>query len=161
MSAALTETLTDTLRVAAVNTFEQMAFLLPDTPPDEEQRARKVMAVASIIFTGPASGILQVRACEGLLPRLAANMLGQDASNQALQLDALGEIANMICGQIFPSIDPVEAFEQLPPQVRLFAEIGDNSQAHPAASVQLGLEASRADVLLYLFSFKLEVDGEE
>lgn len=158
MSAALT----DTLREAAVNTFEQMAFLLPDTPPDDEQRSRKVTAVASIIFTGPASGILQVRACEGLLQRLAANMLGgDDPANPELQMDALGEIANMICGQIFPSIDPMEAFEQLPPQVRLFADVGDNSQARPAAAVQLGLESSRADVLLYLFSSKLEVDGKD
>jgi hypothetical protein len=153
--------LTDSLRAAAVNTFEQMVFLLPDSPPDEQQRSRKVTAVASIIFTGPASGILQVRACEGLLPRLAENMLGTDSANQALQLDALGEIANMICGQIFPSIDPIEAFEQLPPQVRLFTEIGDNSRASPAAAVQLGVEGTRADVLLYLFSCKLEVDESE
>lgn len=148
--------LTDTLRVAAVNTFEQMVFLLPDTPPDEEQRSRKVTAIASIIFTGPASGILQVHACEGLLPRLLSNMLGQESSNQTLQLDALGEIANIICGQIFPSFAPVEAFEQLPPQVRLLADAADNSHSSPAAAVQLGLEGSRADVLLYLFSSKAD-----
>jgi hypothetical protein len=151
--------LTDSLRVAAVNTFEQMAFLLPDTSPDEKQLSCKVMAVASIIFTGPASGILQVRACEGLLQRLATNMLGAEPANQKLQLDALGEIANMICGQIFSSIDPVQAFEQLPPQIRLFADVCDSSVAHPAAGVQLGLENSRADVLLYLFTSKLEVDS--
>lgn len=157
MSAALT----DTLRDAAVNTFEQMAFLLPDTAPDEQQLAQKVSAVASIIFTGPASGILQVRACEGLLPVLATNMLGAEPRNQTLQLDALGEIANMICGQIFPSIDPQQAFEQLPPQIRLYADVCESSIAHPAAGVQLGIEGSRADVLLYLFSSKLEVDGRD
>jgi hypothetical protein len=149
--------LNDTLRIAAVNTFEQLVFLLPDTPPDEEQCSRKVAAIASIIFTGPASGILQVRACEGLLPRLTSNMLGDDAADSALQLDALGEIANVICGQIFPSIDPVAAFEQLPPTVRLLPDALDKSQAAPAAAVQIGLESSRADVLLYLFSSKVEV----
>lgn len=152
--------LTDTLRDAAANTFEQMAFMLPDSPPDAEQRSRKVMAVASIIFTGPASGILQVRACEGLLPRLTQAMLGED-TDQKMQLDALGEIANQICGQIFPSIDPMEAFEQLPPQVRFFADIGDNSQARPAAAVQLGLETTRADVLLYIFQSRVEAVAED
>lgn len=148
--------LNDTLRDAAVNTFEQVVFLLPDTPPDEAQCSRKVAAIASIIFTGPASGILQVRACEGLLPRLANSMLGDDGVNPTLQLDALGEIANIICGQIFPSIDPVAAFEQLPPTVRLLPDALDSSRAAPAAAVQIGLENSRVDVLLYLFSSKVE-----
>ena len=148
--------LNDTLRDAAVNTFEQLVFMLPDTPPDDEQRSRKVAAIASIIFTGPASGILQVRACEGLLPHLTSAMLGDDSANATLQLDALGEIANVICGQIFPSIDPVAAFEQLPPTVRLLPDALDKSQACPAAAVQVGLENSRADILLYLFSSKVE-----
>jgi hypothetical protein len=147
--------LTDTLREAAVNTFEQLVFILPDTPPDEEQCSRKIAAIASIIFTGPASGILQVRACEGLLPRITSAMLGE-VSNATLQLDALGEIANVICGQIFPSIDPVAAFEQLPPTVRMLPDAIDKSQACPVAAVQVGVENTRADILLYLFSSKVE-----
>lgn len=156
MSAALTETLRD----AAVNTFEQVVFVMPDTHPDDEQRSRKVAAIASIIFTGPASGILQVRACEGLLSRLTSSMVGIDSANPNLQLDALGEIANIICGQIFPSIDPMAAFEQLPPTVRLLPDAVEKSQAAPAAAVQLGVDSSRADVLLYLFSSKVEVQED-
>ena len=151
----MSNALNDTLRDAVVNTFEQLVFVLPDTEPDAEQRSRKVAAIASIIFTGPASGILQVRACEGLLPRITMAMLG-DESNATLQLDALGEIANVICGQIFPSIDPVAAFEQLPPTVRMLADAVDKSQTSPAAVVQVGVESSRADILLYLFSSKVE-----
>jgi hypothetical protein len=152
MSAALNESLRD----AAVNTFERVVFVLPDTQPDEAQRSRKVAAIASIIFTGPASGILQVRACEGLLAHLTASMIGVDSENPNHQLDALGEIANIICGQIFPSIDPMAAFEQLPPTVRLLPDAVEKSQAAPAAAVQLGVDNSRADILLYLFSSKLE-----
>lgn len=148
MNAALV----DTLRHAAVNTFEQVVFLLPDVPPDESQRARKVRAIASVAFSGPAHGVLQVRACEGLLPRLTGNMLGAHGANESLQLDALGEIANIICGQIFPTLAAVNAFEQTPPEVVLCNGGTREPATAPSARVELGLEGSRADVLLYLFA---------
>jgi hypothetical protein len=148
----MSSVLVNTLREAAVTTFEQVVFLLPDTPPDEQQLARPVRAVASILFTGPASGMLQVHACEGLLPRLLANMLGQELDSEVLQLDALGEIANIICGQMFPHLDPGSAFTQNPPQVVVCTDYSAYCSAEPAAHVELGLEGSRADVLLYLHS---------
>jgi chemotaxis protein CheY-P-specific phosphatase CheC len=138
------------LRQAAVNTFEQLVFLLPDIPPDESQRALPVMAVASIAFRGPAAGLLQVHACEGLLSRLAGNMLGEELDDEALQLDALGEIANIICGQVFPHLDPFRAFEQQPPQVSASGSTVPRL-LEPSASIELGLECSRADVMLWIF----------
>lgn len=144
--------LDNSLRHAAATTFEQVVFLLADMPPDEQQRAREVHAVATISFSGPAAGVLQVRACEGLLPRLTANMLGQEIESEAVQLDALGEIANIICGQIFPYLHPISAFEQKPPHVTVCAEPSDERGQSPAAQVQVGLENSRADILLYLFN---------
>jgi CheY-specific phosphatase CheX len=146
--------LVDALRQAAVATFEQVVFLLPDTPPDEGQRAQPVAAVASIAFAGPARGVLQVRASRGLLPRLAANMLGQELDSEALQLDALGEIANIICGQVFPHLDTFRAFEQQPPIVARCTDPLRNDvpgTGEPTAQIELGLETSRADVLLWLF----------
>jgi len=140
------------LRAAALATFEQVAFLLPDEPPDDEQRAREVAAIASIAFSGPAVGVLQVRACEGLLPHLAALMLGEEVNDEALQLDALGELANIICGQLFPQIAPESAFSQDPPDVVACPEAYLPLLRVPAAQVELGLESSRADVLLYLFA---------
>jgi hypothetical protein len=147
MNAALDNSLRD----AAVATFEQVVFVLPDTPPDEQQRTRRVSAVASIMFSGPADGILEVRACEGLLPRLTANMMGEDDVSETLQLDALGEIANIICGQMFPHLSPRSAFEQQPPNVMVCTDRGVQARQQPVAHIQLGLEGSRADVLLYLF----------
>jgi hypothetical protein len=147
-------TLDTTLRDAAMATFEQVVFLLPETPPDAMQRSRTVQAVATIEFSGPAAGLLQVHACEGLLPRLTANMMGQDTAPESLQLDALGEIANIICGQIFPHLEPLAGFRQQPPRVNAGAAGGDGTKQptnSPAASVQLGVESSRADVVLYLF----------
>lgn len=145
--------LDSTLRDAAVTTFEQVVFLLPDTPPDEQQRGVPVQAVATIAFSGPAAGVLQVHACEGLLPRLLENMMGQQVTSESLQLDALGEIANIICGQIFPHLDPVSAFAQEPPQVVVCSACScDHHPGQPVARVELGLDSSRVDVVLYLHS---------
>jgi hypothetical protein len=146
MNIALRSSLED----AAVSTFEQVVFLLPDTPPDETQRAVGVRAVATISFSGPADGVLQVHACEGLLPRLTANMLGDEVVNEPLQLDALGEIANIICGQLFPHLAVDRAFIQTPPEVVVCCGPAPAPGGAPAAAVELGLESSRADIVLYL-----------
>jgi hypothetical protein len=146
MSTSLRTSLQD----AAVLTFEQLVFLLPDSPPDELQRACAVSAVATVCFTGPAAGMLQVRACEGLLPQLTANMLGCDVVDEPLQLDALGEIANIICGQLFPRLGD-SAFLQHPPEVEAAGESELTPAFAASAEIELGLDASRADVLLYLF----------
>jgi CheY-specific phosphatase CheX len=146
MNAALVES----LYLAAVYTFEQLTFLLPDIPPDELQRRRTVSAVASVAFSGPSRGVLQVHAGEGLLPRLTANMMGTETASELLQLDALGEIANIICGQVLPTLHPVGAFEQQPPEVVACAGDGAPPLAAPCARVQLGLETSRMDLLLFL-----------
>jgi len=141
-------TLEQTLCSAAIYTFERMVFLLPDIPPDELQRRQNVEAVATIAFSGPARGRLQVHAGEGLLPRLTANMMGMDVAPEALQLDALGEIANVICGQVLPALHPVSAFEYLPPSV--VSGTGDSDTTTPSARIELGIESSRAELLLFL-----------
>ena len=146
----MSSVLDNSLMEAAVATFEQVVFLLPDTPPDERQRARPVHAVARICFSGPAAGELHVHAGEGLLAQLVENMMGQDVDSEALQLDALGEIANIICGQVFPHLDPFSAFVQQPPQVVVHTDGAAAIEGEPVAHIELGLEGSRADVLLYL-----------
>lgn len=147
MNAALAES----LYLAAVYTFEQLTFLLPDIPPDERQRRRTVSAVASVAFSGPSRGVLQVHAGEGLLPRLTATMMGTDTASETLQLDALGEIANIICGQVLPTLHPVGAFQQQPPDVVACATGAAAAAGMPCAHVQLGLDSSRMDLLLFLY----------
>lgn len=140
------------LQQAAVTTFEQVVFLVPDTPPDDAQRACPVSVVASVAFGGPTAGLLELRACEGLLPDLGSRMLGQELDSEALQLDALGEIANIICGQMLPHLDPWRAFEQRPPVVASCTDADSPAGGKPAARVELGLQSSRVDVLLWLFA---------
>jgi len=136
---------------AAVYTFERLVFLAPDIPPDTAQRQLPVHAVASITFSGPARGTLQLHAGDGLLPLITANMIGMDNPDEALQLDALGELANIICGQFLPALDSVSAFEHKPPEVFTGEAFPVEPAAVLSARAEIGLESTRADVLLFLY----------
>jgi chemotaxis protein CheY-P-specific phosphatase CheC len=133
---------------AATLTFEEMGFLLPTSEIDEQQLNAQVEAMVSVEFKGPFSGTLLVRVCGGLLPILAANMLGEeDAPPKSLQYDALGEIANVICGNMLPSIAGSKDFFHVGAP-----KMTESIDLLPIAQVQVGLGLGRADLLLFISS---------
>jgi hypothetical protein len=147
------------LRDAATSTFEDVVFLLAEPlPAGDAPRSALVDAAVSVAFRGPLAGSLWLGVGGGVLPVIAANMLGEDtAPAEGEQLDALGEIANMICGTLLPLLVPGEEFAQLPPQVHAAAPVAgtDASRAGapaavPAAAARLGLGRGSASVLLFL-----------
>ena len=139
---------------AATLTFEGLGFLLPTPEIDEQQLNARVEAAVSVDFEGPFSGKLLVRVCGGLLPIIAANMLGEeDAPSQSLQYDALREIANVICGNMLPGIaGSNHIFHVSAP------EIADNIDLPPVAEVQVGLGIGRADLLLFVSNYPALVE---
>ncbi|MBN1571527.1 MAG: chemotaxis protein CheX [Acidobacteria bacterium] len=83
--------------------FEELGFLMPRSDNVETDQADRVSAI--ITFTGPFSGCLLVSLSSGMLPQLSTNMLGAaEQSNEDLERDSLGEIANVICGNALPAI---------------------------------------------------------
>lgn len=90
----------------AAETLESLAmmFLVPEdeaaTPPACSRRVR-------VAYSGPWEGSLVVAASDNLLAELATNMLGLEAgmvAAPAQQIDALKELANVICGNLLPAI---------------------------------------------------------
>jgi len=131
---------------AATLTFEELGFLLPTPEIDEQQLNAQVEAAVSVDFEGPFSGKLLVRVCGGLLPMIAANMLGEEnAPSKSLQYDALGEIANVICGNMLPGIaGSKDVFHVSSPKMV------ESIDSLPVAEVQVGLGLGRADLLLFV-----------
>jgi len=140
---------------AATLAFEELGFLLPTPEIDEQQLNARVEAAVSIDFEGPFSGNLLVRICGGVLPILAANMLGEEeAPSNSLQYDALGEIANVICGNMLPGIaGSKNVFHVNPPRM---AETPD---LPPVVEVQVGLGIGRADLLLFVSRYPGLTEG--
>jgi CheY-specific phosphatase CheX len=137
------------LVAATTRTLEEMCFFFAAPLLTDEQRDARPEAAMSVRFEGPMSGRLVVRLCGGMLGRLAGNMLGDADGSPTMQRDALGEVANVVCGNLLPLIaGPGATFALGKAQP---ATMLDAAVAPPAAVVQLGFdETGRADVFLYL-----------
>jgi len=142
------------LHKAAILTFEELGFLfaMDDQYGEQEEGpspAGEANISASVRFHGPLSGMLVVTASPDLLPAVAANMLGEEEiPSLAQQYDSLGEISNVICGNVLPAIAGTDkVFHIAAPVV---AEGNYAEETEPAAAVHLGLEQGHADVLLFI-----------
>lgn len=138
------------LYTTAAMTFEELAFVFPTPEMDQQQQTARLDASVSVQFSGPINGRLVVKVYGNLLPTIAANMLGQEeAPCSSQQYDALGEIGNVICGNILPKIAGAKAvFHLSPPQI--IADVQSDHIQSPAAEAQIGLEGGRACLLLFL-----------
>jgi len=98
----------------AANTLETLAMMFlvseDEVPVGAESEPGHIV---SVTFDGPFSGTLTLSVSESMLGELAANMLGLIDSSETTgvqQEDALGELANVICGNLLPmlaGVDPV------------------------------------------------------
>jgi hypothetical protein len=135
---------------AASSTFEQTVFVFAEPGLSDEQERAPVDATARVEFQGPFRGALWLRVAGGVLPMLATNMLGEaDPPAEPMQLDALGEIANMVCGSLLGHIGEGQEFRQAPPSLAVGCTAADRAGA-PAAVLRLGLEQGCAELLLFL-----------
>ncbi|HEY3267046.1 MAG TPA: chemotaxis protein CheX [Armatimonadota bacterium] len=132
---------------AAAQTFEALAFLSPVPPEEADARQGQLDQAVCVAFRGPFCGRLELRTCAGLMPALAENMMGEDAPPTLdQQRDALGEVANVICGNVLPAIaGSREVFHLDAPRFVTACE----PETPPAASVRMCLDAGCAEVLLF------------
>jgi CheY-specific phosphatase CheX len=132
------------------STFEMIASLEAQRELSEHQWKTRVAAAASVSFWGPMTGRVAIRVCDHILPAIAMNALGyMEPPSEEMQLDALGEVANIICGSMLRTLSPETSFGQGTPQVASYN--GGSDDTEPAcASVTVGLQEGRAEVLLYL-----------
>jgi CheY-specific phosphatase CheX len=137
---------------ATAMVFEELGFMLTNPDLEEHQVSLPAQTSVSVSFQGPLQGALLITVFGDLLPTLAANMLGEDDASERQQWDALGEIANVICGNLLPSIAGLKAVFKLaapaarPGEWQPDDEVWELGQR--VAQAQIGLEDGRADVIL-------------
>jgi len=144
------------LTEVAGSTLEQLAFMFgyPEeagtpAPPFEEAVGGRVR------FAGPWEGELWVLFARELLPEVAANMLGLDASEtvEEHRMDALREVLNVVCGNLLPRIGGREAvFDIQRPEIvdaaLAAARMRDPQPLRPAAEAGLSLDEGWCRFLL-------------
>ncbi|MEZ5427210.1 MAG: chemotaxis protein CheX [Pyrinomonadaceae bacterium] len=133
---------------ATILTFEELGFMFP--MPDDEISGLdpKTSSAISIDFDGEFEGQMVLQVESQMLPTIAENMLGEEtALDEEIQRDALGEIANVICGNALPMIAGKKAVFKLraPEFVEEFKKT-----AEPKAAARFSLDEGRAEVLLYV-----------
>lgn len=138
------------LRDALAHTLEELCFLYEMPELEVEQEETDLPANASVTFHGPFEGALEVRMATGLLPVVAANMLGTtDLPTEADQLDALGEVANVVCGNVLPALGGATAVFDIGAPAKALSGGATPSEA-PRLRVRLNLENGPAEARLYL-----------
>ncbi len=131
--------------------FEELGFLMPRS--DSTGIAQEDCVRAAVHFKGPFSGCLVVSVTMDMLSQLAANMLGEEEqSNEIMERDSLGEIANVICGNALPAIYGFEpVFHLDAPTILEEAEtLSGASDFAKEAEVQISFDTGNASVTLWI-----------
>lgn len=138
------------LSQALTATFEELALICPDTKLSDAQSEALVDVAVAVSFNGPLSGRFVLRATSEILPGITENMLGTGGVFPlTVQRDALGELANVICGNLLPMIGGAEAvFVLSAPQEYIMG--GDPMRCTPVARACIGIENGRALAQLLL-----------
>jgi chemotaxis protein CheY-P-specific phosphatase CheC len=137
----------------AAATFEELAMLFPSEELTEEQKEMPFTAGVAVRFYGPKSGRLEVRTSAGVVPALTGNMLGADgAVDPQLQRDALGELGNVLCGNVVSAMtNGIGVFHLHPPRHMDPTTFSDLLEPHEEC-VAIGFDEGRAEVRLFLSS---------
>ena len=105
---------TTSLHQATISTFESLAMLFPDEKSVDGVEFLPLASAVSVTYRGDVDGRVVVGVTGGVLPALAENMLGAAAAPDAgLQRDALGEVANVITGNVLPLLHGATAVFRL------------------------------------------------
>jgi hypothetical protein len=105
---------TTSLFQAATSTFESLALLFPEPCSIDGAEFLPIEAAHSVTYRGAGDGRVVVGVTAGVLPALAENMLGAAAApDQQLQRDALGELVNVVTGNVLPMINGATAVFRL------------------------------------------------
>lgn len=124
----------------ALQTFEDLGFVIPNDELTGIQAAAAIDASVRVAFRGPRSGSLTLSLYGGILPVIAANMLGQDdPPGSDEQLDALREMSNVLCGNILPRLyGHTDSFRIDPPAI--------TDKPDPAPHITIGIDDGRAEI---------------
>jgi CheY-specific phosphatase CheX len=105
---------TTSLFQAATSTFESLALLFPEPLSTDGAEFLPLAAAVNVIYRGAGDGRVVVGVTAGVLPALAENMLGAAAApDPQLQRDALGELVNVVTGNVLPLVNGATAVFRL------------------------------------------------
>lgn len=138
------------LEEIALNTFEDICFMYPMPELKDAQEKMKLEAVAEARYHGDHSGSLRIETRGGLLSAVAANILGNSPDLSRSKKDALGEIANIICGNIVPYLGRGKKGYKIEAPKSLKKDLAEQCRKKPLMAISLNFEQGRADIKFFV-----------
>ena len=143
---------TTSLFQVATSTFESLALLFAEPCSTDGAEFLPLEATFCVTYHGAGDGRVVVGVTAGVLPALAENMLGSAAApDTQLQRDALGELVNVVTGNVLPMVNGAAAVFHLDAPV----PAGDDPFRARDGEVQTAFTRLRMDegeALLALFT---------
>jgi CheY-specific phosphatase CheX len=149
------------LMSSAVMTFEDMGFIFAMPELEDKHREASFEGAAEVDFNGPFSGRLSISLYGRMMGELTANMMGEDEPPAVQQQrDALGEIANVICGNVLPKVGGSREIFYIgaPRYIEQVGSLNQKADDESSVSVSVPLDDGRADVTLFVRDWRLEDD---
>ena len=140
------------LEEAAISTFEDTCFMYAVPELKEIQNNLKLDAAAEVRYQGDYTGKLLIETRGGLFSAIAANILSNDSPTPRQKRDALGEIANIICGNIVTCLGRSERGCKIEsPRFLDKDKLGKEEQhGKPVSEITLNFNDGRADVKFFV-----------
>ena len=143
------------LKESTIKTFEDICFIYQVPELKDDQKNMALEAAAEVKFRGNFTGKLVIETRGGLFSAIAANMLSNDVPSCQQKKDALGEVANIICGNVVPSLGRSEPEYKIESPMCLNKDdlLKEEKQEKPLAEVTLNFNQGRADIKLFVNNY--------
>ena len=145
------------LRESTIKTFEDICFIYQVPELKDDQKNLVLEAAAEVKFRGIFKGKLMIETRGGLFSAIASNMLSNEVPSIQQKKDALGEVANIICGNVVPSLGRSEPEYKIESPISLNTDdlLKENKQEKPLAEVTLNFNQGRADIKLFVNNYSV------
>ena len=139
------------LNASALKTFEEACFMYPVPELEDIQEKLPLEAAAEVKYRGDFTGRMMIETRGGLFRAIAVNMLSSEDPSGEQKMDALGEIANIICGNVIPALGGVrQGYRIEAPKNIPLSETQNNLLGEPLVWMVLNLNQGRADLKFYV-----------
>ena len=138
---------------STIRTFEDLCFMYQEPELKDAQENLPLEAAAEVKYrSDDFTGKLLIETRGGLFSAIATNILSNDDPITQQKKDALGEIANIISGNIVPSLGGGRWEYKIEPPRSLNKEdlLKEEWQEEPVAEITLNFNDGRADIKLFM-----------
>lgn len=135
-----------------VRIFEETGYIFIDEESIEKYKSTRPASSIGVDFNGKFSGCLMISIYgDNFLSTLASNMLGEELNpSEEQKIDAFGEIANLICGNMLPDITNTKEIFYIGSPKKIVNNEDFSDDKKLVAEIDIGFENGFVKTKLYV-----------